>query len=109
MEDDDISLIANGGQTIAFSRDIFSDITILIQELEAAVNRTDPSHTSFIPSCSQSIHSVYDKNEKKYQGITLDPSCYSTETIKMIERRLSVKFNGKKVGKHFIRFSSISW
>ena len=109
MEDDDISLIANGGQTIAFSREIFSDISILIQELEAAVNRTDPSHTSFIPSCSHSIHSVYDKNEKKYQGITLDPSCYSTETIKMIERRLSVKFNGKKVGKHFIRFSSISW
>lgn len=109
MEDDDISIMANGGQTIAFSREIFSDISILIHDLEAAVNRTDPDHTSFIPSCSQSIHSVYDKNEKKYQGITLDPSCYSIETLKSIERRLGVKFNGKTVGKCHIRFSSISW
>ncbi len=109
MEDDDISISANGGQTIAFSREIFSDISILIQELEAAVNRTNPEHTSFIPSCSHSIHSVYDIKEKKYQRITLDPSCYSIEALKSIEQRIGVKFNGKTFGKYHIRFSSISW
>ncbi len=106
MKDDDTPIESNGGQTISLSHEISSDINLLRRELQAAVNRTTPDHSSYIPSCSQSIHSVYGKKTK---GITLDPTFYTTEIISQIQRSLGVKFNNKTTGDHFIRFSSISW
>jgi hypothetical protein len=106
MKDDDTPIESNGGQTISLSHEISSDINLLRRELQAAVNRTTPDHSSYIPSCSQSIHSVYGKKTK---GITLDPTFYTTEIINQIQRSLGVKFNDGRPYKDFIRFSSISW
>ena len=117
MEDDTVIGEFNGGQIITFSIDTASNPNSLEQELRQAILRTDENHPSYIPSCTRSIHSLFDKETKLYEGIRLDKSIYTEERIETIKaslnEELSVNIKLKKSRgrqpKDQIKYASISW
>ena len=117
MEDDTVIGEFNGGQIITFSIDTASNPNSLEQELRQAILRTDENHPSYIPSCTRSIHSLFDKETKLYEGIRLDKSIYTEEGIETIKdslnEELSVNIKLKKSRgrqpKDQIKYASISW
>ena len=117
MEDDSVLEDVNGGQTITFPQEIFDNEELFKRELRAAINRTTETHPTYIPSCTKSIHSLYNKETHKYEGIILEPSTYTIAIIQEIadsfgrEFDINLKFTkGRgRQAKDYTRYSSISW
>lgn len=117
MEDDSVLDNVNGGQFITFSLETADDPNLLREALSASIMRTNPGHDTFIPSASRSINSLYDKAICGYEGIRLERSIYTPETIQDIidslEREHSVKLTLKKSRgrqpKDYHKYASISW
>jgi len=117
MEDDTVLDNVNGGQIITFSLDTAEDPDSLETELKQAILRTKEDHPSYIASCTKSIHSLFDKKTRLYEGIRLCKSVYTEESIETLKsslnRELSVnlkftKSRGRQP-KDQIKYSSISW
>ena len=117
MEDDSILDNVNGGQIITISIDTADDPESLEGELRKAILRTIEGHSSYIPSCTRAIHSLFDKETRLYEGIRLDRATYTEERIEEIKeslnRELSVNLKFKKSRgrqpKDQIKYASISW
>jgi hypothetical protein len=117
MEDDSVLDNVNGGQIITFSLDTADDPDSLETELRQAILRTKEDHPSYIASCTKSIHSLFDKETRLYEGIRLCKSVYTEESIETLKsslnRDMSVNLKFKKSRgrqpKDQIKYSSISW
>tara|TARA_B100002019_G_scaffold292832_1_gene317326 strand:- start:827 stop:2932 length:2106 start_codon:yes stop_codon:yes gene_type:complete len=117
MEDGSELDDVNGGQIIPFCIDTADDPESLETELEKAILRTVEGHPTYIEGATKAIHSLFDNESRLYEGIRLDKSVYSEETIKSIkdrlDRRLGVSIVFKKSRgrqpKDQIKYSSISW
>lgn len=117
LEDDSVLDNVNGGQIITFSLDTAEDPDSLETELRQAILRTKEDHPSYIASCTKSIHSLFDKETRLYEGIRLCKSVYTEESIETLKsslnRDLSVNLKFKKSRgrqpKDQIKYSSISW
>jgi hypothetical protein len=117
LEDDSVLDNVNGGQIITFSLDTADDPDSLETELRQAILRTKEDHPSYIASCTKSIHSLFDKETRLYEGIRLCKSVYTEESIETLKsslnRDLSVNLKFKKSRgrqpKDQIKYSSISW
>ena len=107
----------NGGQIIPFCIDTADDPESLETELEKAILRTVEGHATYIEGVTRAIHSLFDRESRLYEGIRLDKSVYSEETITSIKHRLDRKFGVSIVFKKSrgrqpkdqIKYSSISW
>ena len=117
MEDDTVFDNINGGQIISFSLDTADVPESLETELRQAILRTKEDHPSYIASCTKSIHSLFDKKTRLYEGIRLCKSVYTEESIEtlknLLNHELSVnlkftKSRGRQP-KEQIKYSSISW
>ena len=107
----------NGGQIIPFCIDTADDPESLETELEKAILRTIEGHATYIEGATRAIHSLFDSESRLYEGIRLDKSVYSDETITSIKDRLDRKLGVSIVFKKSrgrqpkdqIKYSSISW
>tara|TARA_Y100000768_G_scaffold382112_1_gene361906 strand:- start:4873 stop:6552 length:1680 start_codon:yes stop_codon:yes gene_type:complete len=119
VEAEDGSVIENinGGQVIAFPFATSSDPKMFINELVKAIERTDPSHPTYIEGCQQSIMSMHDKPSSAPKGIALSIKVYNENEIKNIVReiervckvKLTLKKSRGRQPSGYIRYSSISW
>jgi len=117
MEDDTTLDNVNGGQIITISLDTGDDPESLEHELKSAILRTKEDHPSYIASCTTSIHSLFDKETRLYEGIKLDKSVYTEDNIEEIKQRLGRELGVKIVFKKSrgrqqkdqIKNASISW
>ena len=117
MEDDTVFDNINGGQIISFSLDTADVPESLETELRQAILRTKEDHPSYIASCTKSIHSLFDKKTRLYEGIRLCKSVYTEESIETLKNSLNhelsvnlkfTKSRGRQP-KDQIKYSSISW
>ena len=117
MEDDTTLDNVNGGQIITISLDTGDDPESLEHELKSAILRTKEDHPSYIASCTTSIHSLFDKETRLYEGIRLDKSVYTEDNIEEIKQRLGrelgvqivfKKSRGRQPKDQF-KYASISW
>lgn len=116
-EDESVLLNTNGGQTIGFPAEVFDNHKLFKEELKKAVLRTDTTHTDYIPTCSHSINSLYDKKTQAFVGIKLEPSVYTDKRIKKIiqyfekKHGITLKFSKARGRKsvNYTRYASISW
>lgn len=117
MEDGSELDDVNGGQIIPFCIDTADDPESLETELEKAILRTVEGHPTYIEGATRAIHSLFDNESRLYEGIRLDKSVYSDETITSIKDRLDRKLGVSIVFKKSrgrqpkdqIKYSSISW
>ena len=107
----------NGGQIIPFSIDTADDPGSLETELKKAIFRTIEGHPSYIEGIERAIHSLFDKETRLYEGIKLDKSVYTEESLEEIKQRLGrelgvqivfKKSRGRQPKDQF-KYASITW
>lgn len=117
MEDGSDLDDVNGGQIIKFSVDTAGDPESLESELEKAILRTIEDSSTYIEGATRSIHSLFDKQTRLYEGIRLDKEIYTEGTIQFIKDSLDRKYSISLVFKKSrgrqpkdqIKYASISW